>query len=75
MLVSLFGAGREKGEKSAGREDGQDVVDRGVEGPENVEGRHNDQNQEEGVVVEYGEGGGLVIGDLILLPQNPANNK
>lgn len=43
----------------------------GVEVLEQEEGGNDDQDQEEGVVVEDGEGGGLIIGNLILLPQDP----
>ena len=38
---------------------------------EDVEGRDDEQDQIEGVVVENGEGCGLVVCYLILLPQNP----
>lgn len=43
----------------------------GVEVLQQEEGGDDDQDQEESVVVEDGEGGGLVISDLILLPQDP----
>lgn len=42
----------------------------GVEVLEQEERGDDDENQEECVVVEDGEGGGLVVGDLVLLPQN-----
>lgn len=42
-----------------------------VEVPEQEEGGDDDEDQEECVVVEDGEGGGLVVGDLVLLPQDP----
>lgn len=46
-------------------------IHRRVEVPEQEEGGNDDEHQEESVVVEDGEGGGLVVGDLILLPQDP----
>lgn len=42
----------------------------GVEVLEQEERGDDDENQEECVVVEDGEGGGLVVSDLVLLPQN-----
>ena len=42
-----------------------------VEGPEQEEAEGNDQGQEESVIVENGEGGGFVVGDFVLLPQDP----
>lgn len=46
----------------------------GVEVLEQEEGGDDDQDQEESVVVEDGEGGGLVVGDLVLLPQDPESS-
>lgn len=43
----------------------------GVEVLEQEEGGDDDEDQEECVVVEDGEGGGLVVGHLVLLPQDP----
>lgn len=43
----------------------------GVEVLEQEEGGDDDEHEEEGVVVEDREGGGLVVSDLIFLPQNP----
>lgn len=43
----------------------------GVEVLEQEEGGDDDEHQEESVVVEDGEGSSLVVGDLILLPQDP----
>lgn len=43
----------------------------GVEVLEQEEGGNDDEHQEQGVVVEDGEGGGLVVCDLVLLPQDP----
>lgn len=47
----------------------------GVEVPEQEEGGDDDEHQEEGVVVEDGEGGGFVVGHLVLLPQDPWQEK
>lgn len=37
----------------------------------NVETGENDKGQKEGIVVENGEGGGFIVGNLIFLPQDP----
>lgn len=50
-------------------------IHRRVEVPEQEEGGDDDEHQEQSVVVEDGEGGGLVVGDLILLPQDPRKTK
>lgn len=47
----------------------------GVEVLEQEEGGDDDEDQEESVVVEDGEGGGLVVGDLVLLPQDPGQTE
>lgn len=47
----------------------------GVEVLQQEEGGDNDEDKKECVVVEDGEGGGLVVGDLILLPQDPRQTK
>lgn len=46
----------------------------GVEVLEQEEGGDDDEDQEECVVVEDGEGGGLVVGHLVLLPQDPESS-
>lgn len=46
-----------------------------VEVLEQEEGGDDDEHQEESVVVEDGEGGGLVVGHLVLLPQDPESSK
>lgn len=46
----------------------------GVEVLEQEEGGDDDEDQEQCVVVEDGEGGGLVVGDLVLLPQDPESS-
>lgn len=46
----------------------------GVEVLEQEEGGDDDEDQEERVVVEDGEGGGLVVGHLVLLPQDPESS-
>lgn len=43
----------------------------GVEVLEQEEGGNDDEDQEESVVIKDGEGGGLVVCDLVLLPQDP----
>lgn len=43
----------------------------GVEVLEQEEGGDDDEDQEERVVVEDGEGGRLIVGHLVLLPQDP----
>lgn len=45
----------------------------GVEVLKQEEGGDDDKDKEECVVVEDGEGGGFVVGDLVLLPQDPAH--
>lgn len=45
-----------------------------VEVLEHEEGGDDDEDQEKCVVVEDGEGGGLVVGDLVLLPQDPESS-
>lgn len=47
----------------------------GVEVLEQEERGDDDEDQEECVVVEDGEGGGLVVGHLVLLPQDPESSR
>lgn len=49
-------------------------IHRRVEVLEQEEGGDDDEDQEECVVVEDGEGGSLVVGDLVLLPQDPESS-
>lgn len=37
----------------------------------NVETGENDKGQKEGIVIENGEGGGFIVGNLIFLPEDP----
>ena len=41
------------------------------EGLKDVEGADDQDGQEQSIVVEDAEGGSLVLGNLVLLPQNP----
>lgn len=47
----------------------------GVEVLEQEEGGDDDEDQKECVVVEDREGRGLVVGDLVLLPQDPRHHR
>lgn len=47
----------------------------GVKVLEQEEGGDDDEDQEERVVVEDGEGGGLVVSDLVLLPQDSGDTR
>ena len=61
----------QKGPYSSRQGHGPNVVDHGGEGLEDVEGADDQDGQKQGIVVEDAEGGGLVLGNLVLLPQNP----
>ena len=63
--------GGQKGYYSSRQGHGPDVVDHGGERLEDVEGADDQDGQKQGIVVEDAEGGGLVLGNLVLLPQNP----
>lgn len=49
-------------------------IQHGAEVLEDVEGAEDEEHQVEGVVVEDGEGGRLVVSNLVLLPQDPGQN-
>lgn len=49
-------------------------IQHGAEVLEDVERAEDEEHQVEGVVVEDGEGGRLVVSNLILLPQDPGQN-
>lgn len=61
--------GGQQGEQAAGSADGQHIVEGRIGGAQHVEAGKDDDGQEQCVVVEDGEGGGLVVGHLVLLPQ------
>lgn len=48
----------------------QNVVEGGSEGTQEVEAGKDDHRQEQGIVVEDGESGRFVFGDIVLLPQD-----
>ena len=56
--------GGDEGDDAGGDGHGDDVVECGAEGLEDVEGGEDEDGEEEGVVVEDGEGGRLVLGHL-----------
>ena len=62
---------RQQSHNSSCQGHGPDIVDHGGEGLKDVEGADNQDGQEQGIVVEDAEGGGLVFGNLVLFPQNP----
>ena len=66
----MRGSGQ-KGHYSSRQGHGPNVVDHGGEGLEDIEGADNQDGQEKGIVVEDAEGGGLILSNLVLLPQNP----
>merc|ERR1712073_175691 len=66
-----LGPGGEEGDEAAGQADAENVVDVWGGATQDVEGGDDHQGQEQSVVVEDGEGGGLVLSNLILLPQDP----
>lgn len=47
----------------------------GVEVLQDKEGSNNDQDQEEGVVIEDGKGCSFIISNFILLPQDSADTE
>lgn len=59
----------QKCEQTTSTADGENVVDQWCCRSQYEETGKNDDGQKQGIVVEDGECGGLVIGDLILLPQ------
>lgn len=63
-------AGGEERQSAAGDAHGKDVVDERRRVLQDKEADENDNGQVDGVVVEDGEGGGLVVGYLVLLPQD-----
>jgi len=68
-LVGL-GAGGEERQGAAGDAHREDVVDEWRRVLQDEEADEDDHGQVDGVVVEDGEGGGLVVGHLVLLPQD-----
>lgn len=74
-LLQLLGAGGEEREQAGAGANRQHVVQRRRERAENVKAEHDHNGQEERIVVEDGEGGRLVVGDLVLLPQGPADTQ
>ena len=58
------GPGGDEGNDAGGDGHGDDVVECGAERLEDVEGGEDEDGEEEGVVVEDGEGGRLVLGHL-----------
>ena len=60
----------QKGDNPGGHGHGADIVDHGAEGLEDVEGADDEDGQEQGVVVKDAEGGGLVLSDLVLFPED-----
>jgi len=66
---SDFGSSGEQGDDSRGQAHGEHVVEGGRESAQHVEGGQDEDGQEEAVVVEDREGGGLVLGNLVLFPQ------
>ena len=56
--------GGDEGDDAGGDGHGDDVVECGAERLEDVEGGEDEDGEEEGVVVEDGEGGRLVLGHL-----------
>ena len=59
-----LGAGGEEGDEAAGQADAERVVDVRRGAGQDVEGREDDQGQEQRVVVEDREGCGLVLRNL-----------
>ena len=68
-MLSLRSSGQ-KGDDPGGHGHGAHVVDHGGKGLEDVERADDQDGQEQGVVVKDAKGGGLVLGDLVLFPQN-----
>lgn len=66
-----LGSSWEESDNSSCQRHGPDIVDHGGETLQDVEREDDEDGQEEGVVVEDAEGGGLVLGNLVLLPQDP----
>lgn len=63
-------AGWEEGEKTRGASDGDGVVEGRRNSAEQVEAQEDGHGEEQSVVVEDGEDGGLEVSDLVLLPQD-----
>ena len=62
--------GGDEGDDAGGDAHRRDVVEGRAERLEDVERGEHEDGEEDGVVVEDGEGGGLVLGHLVLLPQD-----
>jgi len=67
----LFGFGRDEGDNACSCRCGDDVVGEGLEVLEGEEGEGDEEEEEEQVVEEDRQVGGLGVGNLIGLPQNP----
>jgi len=65
-----FGSRGEQGDESGADTHAQNVVDMRALASQEVERRHDEDGEEEGVVVEDGESRGLVFGNFVLLPQD-----
>ena len=65
---SLTRSGAEQSDNSGGKAHGADVVDDGREAFEDVKAAHNEDGQEQGVVVKDAKSGSFVFGDLVLFP-------
>jgi len=66
----LFSSSGEQSQETGGRSHRQHVVEGWREILEDNERGEEQDDQKETVVVEDGEGGGLVVSDLVLLPQD-----
>jgi len=68
--ASSFSGSGEKREDAPSASDGEEIVNMRRKGLKDEEGSADEEDEEERVVVENGEGGGFVVGDLVLLPQD-----
>ena len=67
----VSGSGGEECDESGADGHGGDIVDGGRVSGKDVKGAEDEDGEKEDVVVKDGEGGRLVLGDLVLFPQDP----
>lgn len=71
VYIILLSTSREQGQNACSRTNREHIIHSGRKGSQQIEAAENDDSQVQGIIVEYREGGGLEVGNLVLLPQYP----